>query len=221
MWYLWVEGRSQEGSLLHDMLIFNLGAGQSQQPPGCQGDKVSASPSQSHREQRCRSTRILAVPRLNRQRPRDSGTTVRSLRGTSSSWYLRQITNDGVVPAASDQTRVRCYRMVLSLPQAMPRAEVPCLSCDGQEKYPAHPPLCFPTGVEGKVWGASAPAPGAEQHRAEAAGWPSPHHTHPRPPAQAGSEGRRSVTSHPWHVHQSTSQSHLHHAFIPIQHPTH
>lgn len=78
--------------------------------------------------------------------------TVRSLRGTASSWYLRQSKNYSEVLAASNQTRVQHYQMVLSLPQAMSRAEVPCLFCDGQEKYLAHLPLCFPTGVEGKVW---------------------------------------------------------------------
>lgn len=135
VWYLWVEGCSQEGSLLLNMMIFNfLGVEQSQQPPGCQGDKVNAWPSQSHQEQRCQSAKIQAVPHLNRQRPTDSGTTVRSLRGTSSSWYLRQIRNYSEVLAASNQTTMRHHWMVLSLPQAIPRAEVPCLSCNGQEK---------------------------------------------------------------------------------------
>lgn len=153
VWDLWVEGCSQEGSLLLDMLIFNLlGAGQSQQPPGCRGDKVNAWPSQSppragvlsHKDTGSATCQQAETYRLN--------ATVRSLRGTASSWYLRQIKNYSEVLAASNQTRVQRYQMVLSLPQAMSRAEVPCLFCDGQEKYLAHLPLCFPTGVEGKVW---------------------------------------------------------------------
>lgn len=157
---------------------------------------------------------IREMPHLNRQKPRDSGRTVRSLKGTSSSWYLRQIRNNSEVPAASDQTRVRCYRMVLSLPPAMPRAEVPCLSAMGRKNTQHTLRFAFQQGWKGRCGEPQLqpPVPSSTQPRCQDGRHPVTQ-TH-------GHEGGRWVTSHPRHVHRSTSQSHPHLSFIPIRRHT-